>query len=688
MALATLSIDLVAQLANLQSGMDKAGRLAERQAAVIESRYARIAEVGRAVGATLAGAISVAGLAAFFKTTVDGLDALNDVKDATGATIENISALEDLAARTGTRFENVSIALQKFNKLLIDARPGSEIANTLTAIGLSAEDLKKQDPAEGLRQVAVALNSYEEGGAKARLEQRLFGESTAVLGAFLKNLAEQGQLNATVTAKQAEEAERFNRELLAFQKNASDAARAIANELLPAINSLFGAAKQEGGIAKLLGLDGLAGKVDQVVSAYQLLGLARERITPLSILEKDPTNRGALAELARIDAKGKQLAATFQEARDKMLGIGSSQAGAGRGFINPPLIKPAAPDIPGATKPGALSAAKPERLFVGPLLDPVRVEALRAIEQTDTVRIEKLRETLTDLLSLSNSEGSPAVAVAIQEVIDKIAALDPASKALADRAARIDAALNATPAAKKQDARARVDELQAELGKTKDPARLRQIEEAIDAIYLGIGAIPSVAEPVFAELDEYTKNFAANVQATFGDTIFNALTGSFDNIGKAWLNMLLRMGSDALAADLTRALFPGSKGAGDSSLGGLFNAITGGIGGLFGGLFGGGRATGGGVRAGGVYGVVEQGPELLQVGNRTMLLMGKQGGQVVPASAGSGQSSQAPIYVTVNNVFNTGVQRNEMAAFGAAIQSKVLTAVAESQRRRYSGVPA
>ena len=688
MALATLSIDLVAQLASLQAGMDKAGRLAEKQATQIEARYARIADAGRAVGAALAGAISVAGLAAFFKTTVDGLDALNDVVDATGSTIENISALEDIAARTGARFESVSGALLKFNKILSEAKPGSETARTLEAIGLSAETLQKLDPAEGLRLVAVALDGYADSGTKARLVQDLFGKSTGEVAAFLKDLAAQGQLNATVTAQQAEQAERFNRELFAFQKNATDAARAIVGELLPAINGLFTAAKQDGGFAKLLGLDGLSGKVDQVVSAYRLLGLARERITPLSILEKDPNNQGALAELASIDARAKKLADTFKTARTEMLGIGTSTAGAGRGSINPPLIRPDAPAVAGASKSGGgrvTPAPKAEALFVGPLLDPVRVEALRAIEQTDTASIERLRETLTDLLTLGNSDKSPAVAVAIQDVIDKINALDPASKALAERTARIESALNATPSAKKQDARARVDELQAELGKTQDPRRLQQINEALDAIYVSIEALPTVAEPAFAELDEFTKNFAASVQTTFGDTIFNALTGNFDNIGKAWATMLLRMASDALAADLTKALFPGVKSADGSALGGLFSAFTGGIGGLFGGLFGGGRATGGGVRPGGVYGVVEQGPELLQVGNRTMLLMGKQGGQVVPASSGSAPGGAAPVQVTVHNVFNSGVQRNEMGAFAAVIQANVLTAVAESQRRRYSG---
>lgn len=689
MALATLSIDLVAQLASLQAGMDKAGRLAEKQASQIEARYARIADAGRAVGAALAGAISVAGLASFFKAAVDGLDALNDVKDATGATIENISALEDIAARTGTRFETVSGALLKFNKLLNEAKPGSETARTLEAIGLSAEALQKVDPAEGLRLVAVALDGYADSGAKARLVQDLFGKSTAEVAAFLKDLAAQGQLNATVTAQQADEAERFNRELFAFQKNATDAARAIVGELLPAINGLFTAAKQDGGLAKLMGLDGLAGKVDQVVSAYQLLGLARERITPLSILEKDPNNQGALAELARIDARAKKLADTFKTARTEMLGIGTITAGAGRGSINPPLIRPDAPTVAGAAKAGGKGGgAKPEALFVGPLLDPVRVEALRAIEQTDTVRIEKLRETLTDLLTLSKTDKSPAVSEAIQGVIEKIKELDPASRALASQSDRIKAALEATPAAKQKAARALIDALEEEKKYTTDPARLAQLNQAQDTLYESVGAMPTVLAPAFAELDEMTKNFAASVQSTLGDGIFNALTGNFDNIGKAWATMLLRMASDALAADLTKALFPGVKSSGESALGGLLSAFTGGLGGLFGGFFGGGRATGGGVRPGGMYNVAEQGPELLQMGNRTVLLMGKQGGQVIPASSGGAAGGAAPVNVTVNNVFNSGVQRNEMGAFAAVIEARVMSAVADAQRRRYSGAMA
>ena len=123
MALATLSIDLVAQLASLQSSMDKAGRIAEKNAAQIEARYARMSALAGSVGAALGGAISMAGITQFLRATIDGVDALNDLSDATGASIENLSALEDIAARTGTKMDTVGAAVVKLNKVLLEADP-------------------------------------------------------------------------------------------------------------------------------------------------------------------------------------------------------------------------------------------------------------------------------------------------------------------------------------------------------------------------------------------------------------------------------------------------------------------------------------------------------------------------------------------------------------------------------------
>lgn len=174
------------------------------------------------------------------KGVIDGIDALNDLSDATGASRENLSALENVAERTGTSFDAVAASLLKFQKDLIDAKPGSDMAANLEAIGLSVEQLKSIDPAEAYRQAAIALNQYEEGGQRALQTQALFGRQTRETAAFLKDLAESGELVATVTTKQAEEAERFNKQLFEVQKNIKDVARAIASDMLPVLAELIG----------------------------------------------------------------------------------------------------------------------------------------------------------------------------------------------------------------------------------------------------------------------------------------------------------------------------------------------------------------------------------------------------------------------------------------------------------------
>lgn len=188
--------------------------------------------------AALAGSLTLGSMAAFVLQINNGIDALNDIKDATGSTIENISALEDIGKRTGASLDLVGGVLIKFNDVLSKAGPKSDIALQLQAIGLSAEELKRIDPAEALLKTAQALSQYADDGNKARLIQDLFGKSVKDAAPFLADLAEKGQLVATVTSQQADEADRFNKQLFELRANANDAARNIATGLIPGLNEL------------------------------------------------------------------------------------------------------------------------------------------------------------------------------------------------------------------------------------------------------------------------------------------------------------------------------------------------------------------------------------------------------------------------------------------------------------------
>jgi len=233
MAIATLTVDLVAKLASFESDIGRIGTLAQRQADQMDRAFSGV----RSTLAGLGAAVSLGGAIAAFRSATDALDRLNDAADATGASVESLSKLENVARRNGAGIELVETAVLKMNKALSATdEEGKGASNVLKALGLSADELKRMDPAAALQKVAIAFNKFERDGNLARAAQELFGKSIAEVAPFLKDLAEAGELNATVTARQAEEAEKFNKSLYALQTNAGNLGRAIASDMLPAIN--------------------------------------------------------------------------------------------------------------------------------------------------------------------------------------------------------------------------------------------------------------------------------------------------------------------------------------------------------------------------------------------------------------------------------------------------------------------
>ncbi|WP_240466987.1 tape measure protein [Comamonas sp. lk] len=129
------------------------------------------------------------------------------------------------------------------------------------------------------------------------------------------------------------------------------------------------------------------------------------------------------------------------------------------------------------------------------------------------------------------------------------------------------------------------------------------------------------------QMDQFTVRFAQNVQDQLGGTLYSSLTGNFKDIGAAWGQMLLKMASQAVAADISRSLFGGLVSGGSGS--GLLGSAMSAVGSFFG--MSGKRENGGDVGAGKMYEVNERGvPELLTVGNKQLLMMAGQSGSVTP----------------------------------------------------------
>ncbi|MEI7466376.1 MAG: hypothetical protein WCJ87_13615, partial [Burkholderiales bacterium] len=301
----------------------------------------------RSLNAGLVGAFGVAGITAFFGKVVNGIDKLNDLADATGSSVEKLSGLEDIGARTGTSIDTVGDAVLKLNKNLLEAQdPTSTAAGLFKQLGLNVQELSKLDPSEALLRVATALNGFEQNANKGQFQLALLGKSTRELSSFLKDLAEAGTISATVLGDQGAEADKFNKQLFQIQKNSTDAARALALELLPSINNVFDAYKKFGGVGGIVGAIFGQDAVSQAratVDAVQAeIKRAQDGIDRMSTeLARDPANDFLKV---RIDKARERLALLL---RESVLATDALKDAANR--LSPPTAAssadPAKPDI-------------------------------------------------------------------------------------------------------------------------------------------------------------------------------------------------------------------------------------------------------------------------------------------------------------------------------------------------------
>jgi len=635
MPLAVLSIDLEAKLAKLEDGFDKAGRLAEKQAHQIERAFGGLRVAAASLGGLLGGVFAVKEMAAFFQATVDGLDKLNDLRDATGASIENISALEDVALRTGSSFDTVSSALVKLNSFLKETKPGSQQAEILKQIGLSAEELKRLDPAEALLKVATALSAFADDGNKARIVSELLGKSVAEVAPLLKDLAEKGRLIATVTTEQAEAAEKFNQQLAALSKSGLDLARDLTGPLVSAMNQTIDQFKQgakEGkgffqvlreGQLKALGF----GNVDSLRQSLFGLNQAIRNIEaqgPLDFLDK--------AQLDGMRQKAAELRKEIEKLEPSGQGRRPANEGGG-GFLG--ISVGDVPDKPDKAK----KPKDQKRDFVGPELPESTKQALDALKGIELEQSKRATAAIQDLnaMFVAGGIGAEQFGQALEKLRGKeiVGPLLPPEEL--ERIKRLNELLAATPTS--QLAAAREEMLLLAAALERGDINAKQFTEAAQT---RLGTLPENFKKLTDDMTVFAEQAARNIQDALGDTIFDVLDGKFENIGQQWANLLKRMYAEALAAKIGKALVGDLGATGQGGGGGGEIDLMKMLAGLF--SFGGGRAGGGGVQAGKFYEVNEEGGpgELLEVDGR-QYLMAARNGHVRPnrrgAASGAGGGS-------------------------------------------------
>lgn len=309
----TLEVQMLANLTRLSNDMNKAKSIVSGTAKHIESAMnaAKVALAGLGAG------LSIAALTAAFQETVKLRSALDDLSDTTGDTVTMLDGLRRQAHVSGVAFESVGSAATKLARNLNNAdEEGAAAAEAIKVIGLELETIRAMKPAEAMMEVAKALDQFEDGAGKVAVAVALMGKEGAKMLPFLKDLVNDGDAAGKITAEQAAQAEKLEKEwrrlTLAFQ----DGRDAIATDLIPwlrrLIEDLREGTKIAGGfMSAILSF----GTINPFRSAGGNIVALRDEIAQLEKDRIKSQGRGFLDDVAAIDAelKLKRMQKSFLE---------------------------------------------------------------------------------------------------------------------------------------------------------------------------------------------------------------------------------------------------------------------------------------------------------------------------------------------------------------------------------------
>lgn len=406
MALGELIVRLSADVATFQSDLGRAQHMADQ--------FGR--KITQTLGALGVG-ISIAGLVAFGKESIDAAARLDDMAEKTGANVEELSKLSQVARISGTEISVVETFLIKLNKALHGTDEESKGASrALSAIGLSVSELKGLDPAEAMRRIAVELNKFADSGAKTAAILALTGKSAAEALPFLKDLATETGITAKVTAEQAAQAEELQKALRRLGNASTEAAQAIARELVPSlINAVEQFTKGKEIAGGFFNAIMLFGTINPFKTSGENIKSLTGSLDDLQKKKEELTAQGRTGWIPQVDAEiertKKQIEFSKLLQRQEALALNT---GRGRLDAKDPGSGARQLDFKGDAKPGA--AGREDKTFEN---------ALKALEQ-QALKVQELTTFEETLASIEAGRYGKLLPAQREALINAAAAVDRA----------------------------------------------------------------------------------------------------------------------------------------------------------------------------------------------------------------------------------------------------------------------
>lgn len=251
--LATLSIDLVAKLAELTTSLAQGVSQVEGAAAKMRAAFDTVKLAAAGIVGGLVSGLSVVGFARLISGAIESAASLKELSERTQSSVEGLSAISAVAKLSGVDIESVGTALQKLAKSQVDAIDGGKkTGEAFRSIGISVKDLVGLKPDEVFLLIAKQLGGFADGSEKAAVAQALLGKAGANQLGVLADLGIAGAYQVKVTTGQAEQALEYEKNLKRLEATQRSIFKTIGLELAPVLNAfakaLLGAANEAGGL--------------------------------------------------------------------------------------------------------------------------------------------------------------------------------------------------------------------------------------------------------------------------------------------------------------------------------------------------------------------------------------------------------------------------------------------------------
>lgn len=239
MALATLSIDIVAQLAKLEGDMRRAVGIMESSANRMRGAFRGVGEVF--AGSLLAGAVTEAArqITALVPQLVDGVAHFQDLEEQTGASAVALASFTTAGDVAGVSADQLAGFMVKLTGTLSKTNTETKGAGAaLAALGLDLEEFRKLAPEQQFQTLAERLAGFKDGAGKTAIAIALLGKSGAEALPFFKELAATGASQIRLTAEQIRLADDLADRNAKLRSELRQAAQVAALQALPAFNAL------------------------------------------------------------------------------------------------------------------------------------------------------------------------------------------------------------------------------------------------------------------------------------------------------------------------------------------------------------------------------------------------------------------------------------------------------------------